>query len=173
MRRKGRRKERKNKLQCPNLLLSWLVTTLPPLPPSLPLFICPFVQLLFSSLYSLMQLILFQLAPRSSPPFPTPIHGFYLTKKQKQRSATDAVTLPSSLQSSLVSQSGAAAGKSLRRSSVCVHEAQIFMRLLCSEQQQMMSGNNRLPVSMATSAIHSPPFLTQAGREGWEEEDEE
>lgn len=40
------------------------------------------------------------------------------------------------------------------------------MRLLCSEQQQMMSGNNTLPVSMATSAIHSPPFSTQAGREG-------
>lgn len=75
----------------------------PPTPPNPP-FLCPFVQLLFSSsLYSLMQLILFQLAPRSSVPFLTPTHGCCLTEEQEQSSATDSVTLPSLLPSSLPS----------------------------------------------------------------------
>lgn len=137
-------------------------------PPSLPPFICPFVQLLSSSsLYSFMWLILFSFAPRLFLLCLTPIPCFCLTETQKRRSAADFTLTwlhPSILPSSLC----AAAGKTLRRSSVRVHEAQIFMRPLCSEQQQMMSGNNRHPVSMATSAIHSPPFSTQAGWEGWE-----
>lgn len=52
--------------------------------------------------------------------------------------------------------------------SVCVHDAEIFMRLLRTVQQQMMSGSNRLPVSMATSAILHPlaPLLSLVRRDG-------
>lgn len=42
---------------------------------------------------------------------------------------------------------------------ICVHGAQIFMCLLCIAQQPVMSTGNRLPVSMATSTIHSLPNL--------------